>query len=532
MSISRTVPFVLATAALLAGACGEGFVADPDRAAADGAGDEVVSTARGALSVNGACEFFNDLTLGSIAEWAREAKSQVGDKFKKMDTLCAAYDEFVDCGSTAACAAPALLSGVCEYLASDAVQMTHPLAVFSQVYVEVVAPNAAQFPCAPEPPQPPAGMSSLHCCRYDESQPYCHSGFEAPSINCSIDYGNASLNHLGLPTCEHIPECATAPPPPTTPLDLPIPTVDGTLRTLENNYLKRVLAAGEDRTPEIPAWEPDGGEPSACKPVALFDLASFRGCRNWEDMIREARVFSGEPEAWVAASESAVGYPKSAVTMQVLANFAATRIVFGVPNGPDRIAAANSAMHYNYATSPDDYIANLEAQRGIDLDPEAELRKWLSPCALELLKSVLGGWWQVVAYPTLNETPTTLDHTLYEDACVQGGKPRLISVRTDATSDPNVRRLVVEAEDPDMARPAVAPLLRTTGPRPTLRHAPVDEIVYETADGKFTMAPFRWNPDAATSVNSYSYPLNGASAPPSPRLAIMSSSGLVDAARP
>jgi hypothetical protein len=515
---------VAATAALLAGACGQPLVGADD--------DEVVSTARGAVTVDGACEFFNNLALGSIAEWAREAGSGLGRKFKTMDTLCAAYDEFTDCGSTAACAAPGLASGVCEALASDAVQMTHPLAIFSQVYVEVVAPDAAQFPCAPDPTQPPAGMSSLHCCRYDESEPYCHSGFEAPSINCTIDYGNASLNHLGLPTCEHIPECATVPPPPTTPLDLPIPTVDATFRTLENNYLKRVLAAGADPTPDIPAYEPDGGEPSACKPVALFDLASFRGCRNWESMIEEARVFSGEPEDWVSAPDSVAGYSKGAVTMHVLANFAASRIVFGVPNGPDRIAAANSAMHYNYASSADDYIAELEASRGIDLDPEAELRKWLSPCALELLKSVLHDWWQVVAYPTLNETPTTLDHTRYEDACVQGGKPRLVSVQTLATSDPNAHRLVVEAHDPDLASP---PLLRQPGlpgSPPPPRVTPVDEIVYEQADGGFAMASFRWDAAARTSINSYAYPLNGAAAPATPKLAIMNSSGLVDSQRP
>jgi hypothetical protein len=482
-----------------------------------------VSAARPMALQTGVCGYLDKYDeLGVLLDYVSDVAGNTppGLMINAATSSCDAINEYVACRDSGLneldCTGNGAAEGICSFLGNEGLNRVHPLAVFARHYAQVLDPYALnkEAPCSEPAEEAAAGESSLHCCRYTEEEAGCHTGFEAPSINCVIDYGPAGLNEIGLPTCLNHEECQyPVDDDEVTPADAVAPTLDELVRNLEHIWLKKVKDASDALHPVIGPYEDDEGALSACNFGALFRLGTFQGCKGWMDAVAEARPFAGELSEWVVDGHLIDETAANQVFVRMLANYAAARTVLGIPNGTERLQMAITVAFANYASTSDAYIAELEASRGIHLDAEAELLKWLSPCALEVLKAIptlTQGWWRMMAYPKTTETPTTLDPALYEDACVVGGRPSIVSVDVQKGSSKWNRTLRIEASDPE-----------STG----WTYAQRTALAYELVSGGFAVDKFDWQRDAATSVDTFSYPWDNVQASTIPDVVLINSAG-------
>lgn len=371
-----------------------------------------------------------------------------------MLDICTVFDAYTDCrddgGNPSNCAGGAAVGGTCAFLGDDFVTATHPLGHVAADLAQVLSPDLSHpsLHCLPVEEDLPPGESSLSCCKYTESQENCHTG--NMTANCPINFGKAQVPATGVgATCDHIAECSApdAGDEINTPTGLLAPTLDQSMRTLEFHFKTKVEQAALNPTAPV-NQDPFSEDPvSVCTPTALYNLASFRGFRKWRGLLEDSRPFNGQPETWLTDPTLATTLGEEKVYMALLANNAAARIVFGIPNGVQRFYIMNLTYQSMYDEMVDDHLADLEADLGIDIDPWEELAKWLSPCALEILIGTFHERWKVLAYPTPFEEPTDLNPDDYIDGVLMQEAPTITSLFFSPTDQEWIRTLTVEAQD-------------------------------------------------------------------------------------
>lgn len=265
------------------------------------------------------------------------------------------------------------------------------------------------------------GDFELVCCKYDSSQTYCHSGFEGPdAVNClgaepphsPVQLGPVDYNQLGLPTCDHIPECVTRPAATQTPHFDALRQTDW-MKDLGHAYAEAVY----------------GGGASSC----TADFATLVGCRGWLQVARAGRPYVGlQSMTQVPTGAAASAFRKDLLTV------AAQRVMYGVPNGVSRHAHIASRV-WTPATKAA-YLGNVNAV--------AELSRWLGRCGLELLRSSMPDTWQLMAVAVPGEAPHgRTARQGWEDGCLQGQPPT--SLEVVATRNGSVVTLQVNVTDPE-----------------------------------------------------------------------------------
>jgi hypothetical protein len=288
---------------------------------------------------------------------------------------------------------------------------------------------------------PPAGESVLDCCKMDTAQVGCHTSIIAAS--CPEYYGQATIVPLGGAidgaTCELIPECA---------LDESSSYESNPLDGLD--YREYFIAGGRDDILDkvADAFDTDGADPnSECDSTALWDLLTFRQCRNQREVLTEGRPFEGGSSEWgldydangstAPWSEYTSTNDEDAIAMGFMANSAAERIMSSVPNAHVRAERAfnkQRAVFDGMNPNTDEAFARLVLDDlGMTDDFDTILLEWLSPCSLELLKEMTPQWyWFAVptysriwdstshAIVTTNLETDVPDSTLYEDDCTYG----------------------------------------------------------------------------------------------------------------
>src|SRR5688572_6588526 len=121
--------------------------------------------------------------LADSLDLYRSPLGKITDATTSACSHISAYFECVEAGGdTLTCHAPGIAEGLCNFFGNGLLNATHPLSLFARHYAQVVDPYqlVPEASCG-EQEEAPAGESSLHCCKYVESDPGCHSGFEAPS---------------------------------------------------------------------------------------------------------------------------------------------------------------------------------------------------------------------------------------------------------------------------------------------------------------------------------------------------------------
>ncbi len=398
------------------------------------------------------------------------AVSQLANLLTRLNDVCSAVDAYQSCcsgpgaacGSSAGsvqCAEIAGTVGVCSAMHSSALNEVHPL-----VHAEKAITGAMQIsplyvdPVSCSLPDSGSGTPSdgdLYCCKWDASQTGCHSHLKGGAA-CPVEVGPmcscpVAPPGVSAPVCTHYPECnpggssscpeCSPPNDSWTPpgRDKHTPTTAEALSWLHRKALQQLETMGTSQNS-------GQGAANACSSRSLFRLATFQGCRSFRYLMLNTVPYNGDPSTWPQEPLSTDDQDKNYVSL--LASNIAFRVLLAVPNAKARLNFAMKRIH-EFRESNEAFITMTDA--------EVELAKWMSPCALQILKDAIPQVWFLMAHPTSTETAMTspggaqddAEALTYKDACVVGEAPIIKSLSAYRESDSKAVTLTLDAEDPE-----------------------------------------------------------------------------------
>ncbi|MGB8332477.1 MAG: Ig-like domain-containing protein, partial [Polyangiales bacterium] len=173
--------------------------------------------------------------------------------------------------------------------------------------------------------------------------------------------------------------------------------------------------------------------PARTRRKAYVDFITARGTVNWTRILREIEPYNREYDVFAVTDSSGVVLPAASYHQGILyhANLA---FVGAVPHLVDRIGYVES--RYWTDEEKNDYLDGI--------DPEAELRKTMSPMAFEALKSVPIQDWRLLAQVAPNEPE--IPYRTYDGFRL--GRAPIVTAAQDCVGESEVT-LAVALEDPE-----------------------------------------------------------------------------------
>jgi hypothetical protein len=397
-------------------------------------------------------------TMGKSSKALSHA-GPIANRLNGMLAACNGIENFNACMSdgfpNATCAQQALPDALCaisEGLGvnprnpfSAAALVVPPMCVMSAAYDIAMQPDN---PLCEIPPLPDNG-GDLCCCKYP-GEPICHTGFcpsgtGIPPANCPTSLGPVDAQ---TGTCDQIAACGGEDPEPAEAADAQalqnaINTVSGSFKSyLDVNYTRASDGLNDQAEPSLNS--------EVCNRQKLFELATFKGCRGFDPIMKQAEPYIDAAQ-WTSPPTSQA---QTRTLYELLGTNVAWRLIQGIPNGVQRYmnAVGGNGDPFRTGSPPAGYstqswIDHQIATKGID--PEQELQKWLSPCAIEILKNGLSAnKWKLLAIDSGNtQTIVQEDPDTVEDGCYEGESPTITSL-TQAAQDKTLT-LTLVVTDPE-----------------------------------------------------------------------------------
>lgn len=295
----------------------------------------------------------------------------------------------------------------------------------------------------------------IRCCKYTWQDTGCHSG--QLKISCPIDIGPSYNAYPGL-TCAPYPACAMPPTWSDTALlknarfDLGFQALVRAFPTVLKNVKSPPAVAPTPSPTHTPL------PLNACTEDALWDFMTFRGCKGYRAILANASPFIPK-SAWRPALAS-YAEPEPRGSISALSVNAAYRVALGLPYGFDRVS-------YTAGWGPGVNLASELSKYGVT-DADAELRKWLGPCGIEVAKQAFGPNYKLLAIPPASATVAGPNGTpavgVFIDGCPVARPPSLTRVTAATGKLLNAVSLTVEATDPDRPLPTMSATPARSGP--------------------------------------------------------------------